>query len=98
MTKAEAITVVQNELRRIGASLHLSDPQKEQLRAWMEATHEKIEEYAKTNPSRTEVIEKVRSLRGSARPALEKFLTPEQLKTWDAEVAKTKEFLGHRLE
>jgi len=26
---------------------------------------------------------------------LERFLTPEQLKKWDAEVAKGKEFLGY---
>ena len=29
------------------------------------------------------------------REGLERFLTPEQLKKWDEEVAKAKEFLGH---
>ncbi len=98
MTRAEAITVVQNELKRIGSNLNLSDSQRDQLKTWMESTHEKIEEYMKTNPSKAQVIEKVKSLRGQGRAALERFLTPEQLRTWDAEIAKTREFLGHKLE
>jgi hypothetical protein len=31
------------------------------------------------------------------REQVVKFLTPEQLTKWDAEVAKAKEFLGHSL-
>jgi hypothetical protein len=34
--------------------------------------------------------------RDAARQKLEKFLTPDQLKTWDAEVAKAKDFFSQR--
>ena len=34
--------------------------------------------------------------RDAGREKIEKFLTPEQLKIWDAEVAKAKDFLSQR--
>ena len=47
--------------------------------------------------SREEIVKKVASLRGSIREQIVKFLTPDQLTKWDAEVAKAKEFLGHKI-
>ena len=44
--------------------------------------------------SRADVIAKLKSVRGTARERLEKFLTPVQLGKWDAEMAKAKSFLG----
>jgi hypothetical protein len=36
-------------------------------------------------------------MRGYVRQQVVKFLTPDQLKKWDAEVAKAREFLGHNI-
>ena len=53
-------------------------------------------EYKKSHPdvTRQDVINALKSHRTELREGLERFLTPEQLKKWDAEVAKAKEFLG----
>ena len=54
-------------------------------------------EYKKSHPevTRQDIIKAVGSRRAELREGLERFLTPEQLTKWDAEVAKAKEFLGH---
>jgi hypothetical protein len=49
------------------------------------------------NMSRQDIIKKVISVRGSIREDVVKFLTPQQLQKWDTEMAKAKEFLGHRI-
>jgi hypothetical protein len=45
--------------------------------------------------TRQDIIKAVGSHRAELREGLERFLTQEQLKKWDAEVAKAKEFLGY---
>jgi hypothetical protein len=40
----------------------------------------------------------VKEHRGDLRKRVVNFLTPDQLTKWDSEVAKAKEFLGHRLD
>jgi len=57
---------------------------------------EKLHEYKKSHPdvTRQDIIKAVASHRTELRTAVEHLLTPEQLKKWDAEVAKAKEFLG----
>jgi protein CpxP len=40
----------------------------------------------------------VKARRAEIRERVEKFLSPDQLRKWDAEVAKAKEFLGQRLD
>jgi protein CpxP len=49
------------------------------------------------NISRKELVQKIASIRSSLREQVVKFLTPQQLTKWDAEVAKAKEFLGQNL-
>ena len=94
--KTDAVTA---ELKRFGQELNLSYPQKEQLRVHLSSTHSKLQEYMQQNPhmSREELVNKVASLRDSIRERIVKFLTPQQLTKWDAEVAKAKEFLGHQV-
>jgi hypothetical protein len=41
------------------------------------------------------VIKKLVGARDQIREHVVKFLTPEQLTKWDAEMAKAREFLGH---
>lgn len=96
MLSPEAKQAVAAEVKRFAADLQLSDAQKEQLHTALENGRERLEEIRKEHPDLTkaDVIEKLKSVRGAARERLVKFLTPEQLKKWDAEVAKAKGFLG----
>lgn len=97
LTQEERETVAK-ELRKIGADLHLSDEQKEQVERFMTEASEKIQEYKQRNPnaSREDLVEKIAEKRASIRERLVDFLTPDQLSKWDAGVAKAKEFLGQK--
>lgn len=90
---------VASELKRLAQELNLSDSQKEQLKTHLAERHAKLQEFMQQNPniSRQDMIQKVNSIRGSIREQIVKFLTPQQLEKWDTEVAKAKEFLGHKV-
>jgi len=98
LTSEERNAVV-TELRTIGASLNLTDDQKQKLQAFMTEASEKVQEYRQQNPNATQqdLIKKVKDNRAALRQRLVNFLTPEQLTKWDAEVANAKEFLGQKL-
>jgi periplasmic protein CpxP/Spy len=98
--RAELIEAVETELKRFAADLNLSDTQKSQLRTGLENAHERIDEIRANNPnvSRADVVAKLKENRSVLRERVEKFLTPEQLTKWDAQVTKAKEFLGERIE
>ena len=87
---------IKNELKRIAGDLNLSDEQKTKLHERMAFAAGRLHEYKKSHPevTREDIIKAIGSHRTELREALERFLTPEQLKKWDAEVAKAKEFLG----
>jgi periplasmic protein CpxP/Spy len=94
----EELNHIANELKRLGSELNLSDNQKEQLRTFLADRYEQLQEYKKRNPniSKDDIAQYVARNREAGREKLEKFLTPDQLKTWDAEVAKAKDFLSQR--
>src|ERR1700745_964665 len=87
---------VANELKQFAGDLNLSDEQKEKLRGFLSEAHERLQDYRKQNPNATkeDLLRKVAENRSEIRERLTKFLTPEQLTKWDAEVAKAKDFLG----
>jgi periplasmic protein CpxP/Spy len=87
---------IKSELKRIAGDLNLSDEQKTKLHERLSSAADKLHEYKKSHPdvTRQDIIKAVGSHRAELRAAVERFLTPEQLKKWDAEVAKAKEFLG----
>ena len=93
----EQAQAIRNELRRFAGDLNLSDEQKTKLHERMAFAAGRLYEYKKSHPevSRQDIIKAIGSRRTELREALERFLTPEQLKKWDAEVAKAKEFLGY---
>ena len=93
----EQAQAIGNELKRIGGDLNLSDEQKTKLRERLAFAAGRPHEYKKSHPevTRQDIIKAIGSHRTELREAVERFLTPEQLKKWDAEVAKAKEFLGH---
>jgi hypothetical protein len=99
ITSEEREQVV-SELKRFAHDLNLSDEQKEKLQSALMEGRERISDYLKKNPgtSRADILAKVKEHRAEIRQRVVKFLTPDQLTKWDSEVAKAKEFLGHRLE
>jgi periplasmic protein CpxP/Spy len=86
------------ELKRLGSELNLTDQQKEGLKTFLTEKYEKLQEYRKENPniSKEDVAQYIAKNRNAGREKLEKFLTPEQLTKWDAEIAKAKDFLSTR--
>jgi hypothetical protein len=99
MLTSEERDAVANELKRFGADLNLSEDQKQKLHTFMTEASEKVHEYKQQNPNATKAdfIKKLIDNRTYLRERLVKFLTPEQLAKWDAEVGKAKEFLGQKL-
>jgi hypothetical protein len=97
MTPEEANNIA-TELKRLGGELNLSDDQKEHLRSFLADKYEQLQAYRRQNPniSKEDIAQYIAKNRTAGREKLEKFLTPEQLKTWDAEVAKAKDFLSQR--
>ena len=95
----ERIDAVTTELKKFAQELSLSDTQKEQLRTQLADKYARLQEFMKQNAniSRTELVQKIVSIRGSLREQVVKFLTPQQLGKWDAEVARAKEFLGQKI-
>jgi periplasmic protein CpxP/Spy len=94
----EELNNIATELKRLGGELKLSDDQQEHLRTFLTDKYQQLQEYRKQNPniSKEDIAQYVAKNRAAGREKLEKFLTPEQLKTWDAEMAKAKDFLSQR--
>ena len=90
---------VATELKRFASDLNLTDDQKEKLHSALTEAREKIAEYLRQNPNTTkaDVISKVVAHRDGIRQRVVSFLSPEQLKKWDDEKAKAKDFLGQKL-
>jgi len=95
----ESIDAVTTELKKFAQELSLSDTQKEQLRTHLVDKHPRLQELLKRNAniSRTELVQKIVSIRGSLREQVVKFLTPQQLAKWDAEEARAKKLLGQNI-
>ena len=93
---AEQGQAIRDEIKRFAGDINLSDEQKTKLHERMAFAAGRLHEYKKSHPdvTRQDIINALRSRRTELREAVERFLTPEQLKKWDAEVAKAKEFLG----
>ena len=50
------------------------------------------------NTSKAEVVKELSTRREEMRQRVVKFLNPEQLKTWDTEIGKAKQFLGQKMD
>jgi hypothetical protein len=94
----EEVNNIANELKRLGGELKLSDDQREKVRTFLADKYEQLQDYRKNNPniSKEDIAQYIAKNRAAGREKLEKFLTPEQLKIWDAEIAKAKDFLSQR--
>ena len=89
-----------DEVKRLAADLNLSESQKSQLQAAYEKAEDRIEEIRKANPdvTRADVIKKLAAARDQIREQIVNFLTPDQLKKWDAETSMARNFLGHPMQ
>ena len=87
------------ELKRFGADLQLSDDQKSKLQDFLSEARGKVAQYQQANPNATkaDMIRQVAANRDELRQRLTNFLTPDQLKKWDVEVGKAKEFFGQQM-
>jgi hypothetical protein len=72
----ERIDAVTTELKKFAQELSLSDTQKEQLRTHLADKYARLQEFLKQNAniSRTELVQKIVSIRGSLREQVVKFL------------------------
>jgi hypothetical protein len=97
---AEQREQVATELKRFAADIDLSEEQKEKLGVALVEGRERVGAYMKAHPNTTkaEIVAKVKEHRGEIHDRVAGFLNPEQLDKWDKEVAKSKEFLGQRLD
>jgi hypothetical protein len=98
MMTPEELNNIATELKRFASDLNLSDQQKDQLKTFLTEKYEKLQEYRSQNPniSKDQIAQYVAQNRAAGREKLTKFLTPEQLTKWDAEMAKAKDTLGSR--
>jgi DNA-binding MurR/RpiR family transcriptional regulator len=95
----EAREQVAEELKRFAANLNLTDEQKQKLHNALTEARVKVGEYLQANPGTTkaDIISKVAANRDAMHEKLINFLSPEQLKKWDDEIAKAKDFLGQQM-
>lgn len=96
---SEQRTQISNEVKNFASSLHLSNDQKDKLQTAFQSARERLGDYLKDHPnvSRADIGKEVLSHRDQIRQRVVAFLTPDQLKLWDAEVAKAKDFLGQHM-
>lgn len=85
-----------DEAKRFASDLKLSNDQKEKLQTAFQSAREKLGDYMKDHPGTTrgDIAKELSAHRDQIRQRVVNFLTPDQLKMWDAEVAKAKQFLG----
>lgn len=87
------------EVKRFATDLQLSPDQKEKLQNAFQDARGKLGDYLKDHPgmSKSDIVKEVSSHRDQIRQRVVNFLNPDQLKKWDSEVAKAKEFLGQHM-
>jgi hypothetical protein len=87
------------EVKRFATDLHLSDDQKEKLQNAFTDARSSVGDYMQQHPgiTKADIAKQVVGHRDQIRQRVMNFLTPEQLKMWDSEMAKAKDFLGQNL-
>ena len=87
------------EAGRFATNLHLSNDQKEKLQSAFTDARSKVGDYLKDHPNITkaDIAKQVAGQRDQIRQRMAGLLTPDQMKMWDAEMAKAKEFLGQNM-
>ncbi len=87
------------EVKNFAANLHLSNDQKEKLQNAFQDARGKLGDYMKEHPgvTKADIVKEVLARRDQIRQRVVSFFDANQLKMWDAEVAKAKDFLGQHM-
>src|SRR5580698_10199425 len=87
------------EVKRFAADLHLSSDQKEKLQNAFQDARGKLGDYMQQHPhvTKADIGIELMSRREEIRKGVVNFLNPDQLKKWDTEIGKAKEFLGQHM-
>ncbi len=87
------------EVKNFAANLHLSNDQKEKLQNAFQDARGRLGEYMKEHPdvTKADIAKEIMARRDQIRQRVVSFFNPDQLKMWDAEVAKAKDFLGQHM-
>lgn len=90
---------VVSEVKRFATDLHLSSDQQEKLQTAFQSARGKLGDYMEEHPgaTRSDIVKEITGHRDQIRQRVVAFFTPDQLKKWDAEVAKAKQFLGQQI-
>ena len=86
------------EVKKFSSDLHLTSDQQEKLQTAFQAARGKLGDYMAEHPgiSRSDIAKELSSRRDEIRQRVVNFLNPDQLKMWDAEIGKAKQFLGQQ--
>ena len=87
------------EVKRFAADMHLSPDQKERLQSAFQDARGKLGDYMKSHPgiTKADIAKEVAGQRDQIRQGVVSFLNPDQLKKWDTEIVKAKDFLGQHM-
>jgi protein CpxP len=90
---------VASEVKRFAADLHLNSDQKDKLQNAFQSARGKLGDYMQQHPNVTkaDIGKELLSRREEIRQHVVSFLNPDQLKKWDTEIVKAKEFLGQHM-
>lgn len=90
---------VANEVKRFAADLQLTSDQKEKLQNAFQNARGKLGDYMQEHPNVTkaDIGKELIARRAEIRERVVNFLNPDQLKKWDSEIVKAKEFLGQHM-
>jgi predicted HTH transcriptional regulator len=90
---------VASEVKRFAADLQLNTDQKEKLQNAFQSARGKLGDYMQQHPNVTkaDIGKELVSRREEIRQHVVSFLNPDQLKKWDTEIVKAKEFLGQHM-
>ena len=90
---------ISSEVKNFASNLHLSNDQKDKLQNAFQNARERLGDYLKDHPnvSKADIGKELSAHRDQIRQRVVAFLTPDQLKLWDNEVAKAKDFLGQHM-
>ena len=95
----EQMEQVAGEVKRFASDLNLTADQKEKLQTAFQDARGKLGDYMKDHPgvTKADMIKEVAGHRDQIRQRVVNFLNPDQLKKWDSEIAKAKDFLGQHM-
>jgi|SRR5271154_3639047 len=90
---------VATEVKRFAADMALSADQKEKLQNAFQNARGKLGDYMQQHPnvSKVDIGKELLSRREEIRKGVVSFLNPDQLKKWDTEIGKAKQFLGQNM-